>query len=413
MPSNEKTSPKNPTQTADINGQHLAQNGTNPVRNSLVSDIALKLDKAVSEVQAEAQAEKSAWRKHLIRSDDNIQPPVVLVSYGSENLLTAANSSFVSGAAKSGKSTFVETLLAGAIGSPAETYGFNIRRLSGNVVLIDTERSRYDFLKSVRRIIARAGYDPDSQPDNFHAIHTRRMFAVQRVELLEQVCEELKPELVVVDGWADFVSSINDEKENVALAQRLMDWEDRYQTHFLGVVHTTRTTQSEQARGWLGTCLINKGECNFYIKKQDGIHTVTVKDQRNAAEINDTIGFRYEKGFGFVGLNEAERADIKQDTALPNEQALALKVFKGAEELTYRGIWPAIARERKSKKTGTPISEQAACRWIRKMVEAGYIHQSDSGNYRLSEELLAMKGDPSSEQPTDSSNQSAKLNLLN
>lgn len=152
------------------------------------------------------------------RYDRFYKPPPedIILTIEGENVGSKGNFVAISGLPKSGKTTFLASIIASSfLFYPL----FDIKmKFSGNIGYFDTESSQNDFYKNIERIRTFAGYI--DLPDTFHAYNTRvDPFELQK-SLLETYINQHKPDVLIIDGLLDLVKNFNDESES----RQLMDW---------------------------------------------------------------------------------------------------------------------------------------------------------------------------------------------
>ncbi|MDE7026275.1 MAG: toprim domain-containing protein [Paramuribaculum sp.] len=213
------------------------------------------------------------------RIDFNNPPEesMMVISAQGVPLGTYDNIMCVTGSAGTGKSNYVSALIAGALVTnpdvhKIDTLGYdvapNIDRKA--VILFDTEQSERQLYKNSIRILQRAGID--SPPDFFYPLHLTAKTRKDRLEFIKDVFDALHFEkhgihLVVIDGGADLVKSVNDETECLALVDDLSKLAADYHTCIMCVVHLV--PNGLKLRGHLGSELQRKAAGIITIEKED------------------------------------------------------------------------------------------------------------------------------------------------
>lgn len=213
------------------------------------------------------------------RIDFNNPPEesMMVISAQGVPLGTYDNIMCVTGSAGTGKSNFVSALIAGAlITNPdkhkIDTLGYdvapNIDRKA--VVLFDTEQSERQLYKNSIRILERAGIE--SPPEFFYPLHLTAKTRKDRLDFIKKVFDALHFDnkgihLVVIDGAADLVKSVNDETECLSLVDDLSKLAADYHTCIMCVVHLV--PNGLKLRGHLGSELQRKSAGIITIEKED------------------------------------------------------------------------------------------------------------------------------------------------
>lgn len=197
-----------------------------------------------------------------------------------QRLFTTNNISSITGQAKSKKTMLVSVLIAAF--SSVKTVFEKIEgcQVEGKpmTMYFDTEQARYDTFKVISRIKDAGG---DLSRVNVWCL--REYTPKKRVKLIERALEKYAHNtgLVVIDGIADLVNSINDEEEANKIVSKLMKWTAEYNLHILTVIHQNKSGEIKNPRGHIGTAVMHKSECIIEVKKnEDRPEISVVKCQR-------------------------------------------------------------------------------------------------------------------------------------
>lgn len=218
-------------------------------------------------------------------------------------ICTPGNLTTVISRAKTGKTATLGAAVAAIVAAHndkhnLDTLGFTAPHTSEAVILIDTEQSPYDAWVCHDRAIKRA----DSEdPDWLHHHAMVGYTPKQLREGLTQVIAEAKAAhkgifTIILDGVADFVSSVNDEGETKEFIAWLRTLTVTHNCPCICVIHSNEGVKTgDDGRGHLGKELTRKAESNLLLKKsEDGITTITSEKQRKAPITEaDGISFRW------------------------------------------------------------------------------------------------------------------------
>lgn len=183
----------------------------------------------------------------------------------SSEIGTLGNISMFIGKAKQGKTFAVSMALAAAntgnwlfdklkIGLPED---------KKNVILFDTEQSRYHVQKVIKRIGKLSEQD---EPANLIAYGLRGNNAQECFEMVEYALYNTEHVgFVVIDGIRDLVTSINDEEQASFICAKLLKWSQELNCHIVVILHMNKGDTN--ARGHLGAELTNKCESVISIGK--------------------------------------------------------------------------------------------------------------------------------------------------
>lgn len=226
--------------------------------------------------------------KHRIKASDKIPPPeIALKMFVDENtnkyaiLGTLGNFSTFIGKAKAKKTFFVSIVVAALI-----SLDYIFRTFSGCLptnkrigLYFDTEQSKWHVQKVFKRICDLCGI---ADPENLIMYALRSVETKTRLAFIEKkIYETENLGFVVIDGVRDLVFDINSPEEASEMAGKLLKWSEELNIHIITVLHQNKGDGN--ARGHLGTELMNKSETVLAIEKKENsdISVVTPQFCRN------------------------------------------------------------------------------------------------------------------------------------
>lgn len=229
---------------------------------------------------------------------------------------------------KSGKSNFAGLLMAASASPEHQVLNGAIRSNLGQLKIlnIDTEQPLRDARRTLRRVMKTAGYDYCEQwnTHDIVSVSVKDIDEADRIMLVELAVRKYQPQLVFIDGIADLIESINDEKE----AKDVMSWMDylscEYNCAVVGMLHLNYN--SGKIGGWAGTQANKKFTDSFILKKDKSSGFFTVEHE-GRGESAPNLRFRIVCPLGQkVGWWDAVDANIPDMTS------------EDAEELEWRNI---------------------------------------------------------------------------
>lgn len=329
---------------------------------------------------------KSTYKKILFDDKRIIPKPPSIISIDESSIATAGNIITLSGQSKAGKSAVTSGMIAGMINpNPigVDTLGFNIIPNTERqaVLHFDTEQSYYNWHRNQNNILLRANLS--SKPDFYHSVYLREQDIAQRIESIEKSCKVLNEQFngihaVFIDGIADLVQSVNDEKECYDVISLLEKLSGKYNTVIIVIIHLNPGS-SEKSRGHLGSHLERKSESMVSVTKQKGSDVSKVKPflLRNAGGSDTpTIEFMWDKDkkqHSFIGYNYADNEKEKTKKEVGVETII--DILEENPSLSHTKLKKLLI-----EKTGT--SESTAKRAITSAVNKGII-QKENGKYSL------------------------------
>ena len=245
---------------------------------------------------------------------EEIKPPIIALeiknSDGSFSIWgTCGNFSAIIGKAKSRKS-FLTNIALSAATKGGEVLGLiksNILHKPG-VACFDTEQSKYHVQLAVRRVCDQTGI---SEPENLHVFGLRKYTPAERLEIIEFfIYNNPGIGLIVIDGIKDLITSINDEEQATMIVSKLLKWTEEMDTHIITVLHQNKSDSN--ARGHIGTELVNKAETVLSVTKAEGDTEISLVEPEQCRN-REPEGFAFEviDGLPVLASNVAMRTETK------------------------------------------------------------------------------------------------------
>ena len=220
----------------------------------------------------------------------NSPPPdePVIMSVAGVGVCHPGNITTVEAQQKAGKSAYVAAGLA-SIMAPVERdflgWSSNRNPRGGAVLHFDSEQSRGDHDKLVRRTLARAGLEEPRAWFNsacFTGWSVEEMQVAVRAAMADAVARVGGVHSVWLDGVGDMVHSPNDEQESFAFVRQLQQLAIEYSCSIIVILHLN-PGDTGKSRGHLGSELNRKSETVLRIKKDGcGVSTVATQCARHA-----------------------------------------------------------------------------------------------------------------------------------
>ena len=143
-----------------------------------------------------------------------------------------------------------------------------------HILIFDTEQPGFRVHRNGKKILALTNEEMMSRLLLFRL---RKYSPEERLRFIGQELEHKSNEnvgLVIIDGIRDLVTSINDERESVKISSLLMKWSERYNIHIMVILHQNKSDNN--ARGHLGSELVNKTECVLSVAIDDNKNEISV-----------------------------------------------------------------------------------------------------------------------------------------
>lgn len=239
-----------------------------------------------------ADALKEALSRRVTVSSPPAEP-VTRLFLADKPIATPGNIQTFTAKTKAGKTAAlgaaVASVLAAVLGTTAvrDTFKFRSSNPMGHaVIIIDTEQSPYDAWTCYKRILDRAG-DPVDPPWLLHlalvgySVSKRKAALAAVMEYAHKTFGGIF--LVILDGVAHFVSSVNEIEECNTMADWIRELSITYNTAMICVIHANEGDKSgDDSRGHLGKQLMRDAESNLLLKKVGEVTHITSEKQRKA-----------------------------------------------------------------------------------------------------------------------------------
>jgi hypothetical protein len=297
--------------------------------------------------------------------DKKIPKPEPIITIGTSFIATPGNIITIAGAPKSGKSNFiVSSIITGLLhlNGHVDTLGLTIKKneLGGLCLTIDTEHTPYQHDRLYRQAFRKS--QVNAQPDWLKNYLLRGLAADELMKnlalLLRYWAYHLNSVFIVIlDGVADFVESINDEKECNLLVRKLENLARQYNCVFVCVLHHNKGTKF--VRGHLGSQLERKSESVLTITNQGENNYIVEGTLLRNSKGFQSLRLCFEENEGFMiykGVAGSKKdSESAQEKRLQKFKTRKDEVFKGQKELPYQDFinWikeEFIAEERTAKK---------------------------------------------------------------
>lgn len=199
-----------------------------------------------------------------IKPSDNITKDQALLYMKAElemsltEVMTRGNISTLIGRAKGRKSYLLKLLIAVMKGYRDEQFKSEV---NGRIALFDTEQALYHVWRGTKQIEQML----NGWPIDIDVFGLRPDNTADRVSLIENYIYMNDPQVVFIDGIRDLITDINDATQATEIVGKLMKWSHEKKCHICCVLHQNKA--DENARGHIGTEVVNKSETVFSVNK--------------------------------------------------------------------------------------------------------------------------------------------------
>lgn len=261
--------------------------------------------------------------RHIIPQGVDIPKPESIFELSGIPVFTKKSISTLIGKAKVGKTTATAWIVSQCI------------RQSLTVLWVDTEQGEYYGSRTQYWILSIAGM---VKSEHLHYLDLKVFSPTDRYSMMEAAIKLYNPDLVIVDGIRDMVFDINDPSESTIRSGDMMRCADLYDCHILSVLHTNKG--NDNARGHIGTEMINKSETVISVNKDEAGNVVCSPEYTRSEPFSDFAFTRDSYGMpqlieGYMGYVEVAigRRSIKaSDYTIEQHREILDTVFSGNEE---------------------------------------------------------------------------------
>lgn len=276
----------------------------------------------------------------------------------------------ITGGEGSGKSHYAGALIAGALAgdTPVDTLGTTVVSSDAGhaVLLYDTEQSLPQLHKNTSIIMRRAGIS--TPPQTFKAYCLSCISRRERLQAIVQSMDRYYYQyggihLVVIDGIADLIRSVNDETESVELIEELYRLAGIYNTCIAVVLHLVPSGM--KIRGHLGSEIGRKASAVLSIERDEKrnvccLKTLKVRDG-NPLDV-PLLEFGWDKELGMHVCLGTRSPEAQQDRKRQELQTLVLELYRERNAYSSKELREAICRT-------FDVAESTAKSYIRFMKE--------------------------------------------
>ena len=191
---------------------------------------------------------------------------------GYSKISSIGNILTIVGKAKSRKTFFLSLIVSSFLKGENNNDIFRtiIPKDKNKILVFDTEQSNADAQVIFERVKNQINGE---SMDDFIVFGLRSMSPMDRLLFIEEMINNIEGVfLVIIDGIRDLISDINNANEATMITHKLMKWSGSRKLHIINVIHQNKIDTN--ARGHLGTELVNKSESVISIEKKNEVSIV-------------------------------------------------------------------------------------------------------------------------------------------
>ena len=303
------------------------------------------------------------WRKYRIKVTDTIQEPQPIIKQGDKIVVSRGNILTVQGRAKTYKTFLVSGMVAAALD---EGLGMNGTRDVNRVLYVDTEQSDAHTQIVLKRIYRLLDMPLDTEDDSVIMLALRKENATERLSYAIQAIEELRPDLVVIDGVRDLVADFNSIYESSKVVGKLMELSAAYNCAIVTIIHQNKGDNN--ARGHLGTELMNKSETVLQVVRDRSVATVAPVHCRNI-EVDE---------FSFTVIDGLPQLCDKPKATANREELLGI-----FSEIFTNSLWVKRREIVERLMIKMDMGERMAQRKVREAIKADILEEDPTNKRKI------------------------------
>lgn len=281
-----------------------------------------------------------------IKFSEELSPPSICLYLKNTPICSLGNISLITGKAKSKKTFFVGLAVSAVLSNKTfmRIFKGNLSDTQFKILYFDTEQSNYHVQKSAHRI---CNLIEISNPNNLIVYPLRKYSPDERLERINYAINNT-PDLVfvIIDGIRDLLTSINDENQSTKIISNLLKWSEEKNIHIMNVLHQNKGDKN--ARGHIGTELINKAETVLSITKDTANNDISIVEAQQCREKEpEPFAFEIDEN-GLPRIIEEWEPKSKKSKVneLTDDQNFKIikEVFKTTDSLKYKDLVSQIRK---------------------------------------------------------------------
>lgn len=214
-----------------------------------------------------------------VKSDTELPEENPILSIDGIPIFERGDIGAVKGKQKSGKSTVLKVMIAAWM--KGSLFRLKSEKEEAKVIYIDTEQKLQDVKKIVDDVIQLSGCTPQYVDSHLQIYSVRTLSYKVLFERTNLLVKSYRPDVIIIDGIVDYVSSFNDEEASHRLINELVVLCDLYRCTVLCVLHTNKAGDDHNMRGHLGTMMAQKAGIVIECSKHGDVITVSCSDSRH------------------------------------------------------------------------------------------------------------------------------------
>ena len=196
---------------------------------------------------------KPNWREREFRLENQYRIPEAIVSRKGRPVMTRGELTLITGVKKTFKTHIYQEVLKSTL-----IHGNTMFEAAPglNVLVLDTEQPPSRLQEQYSAMLSAVGLPASATPSQFRMFYLLGYSPQEMIVTLLESTNEYHPDIVIIDGIADFVDDINSYSQCAQLVTTLQKLAMEYDCSVVPIIH--QNPGSKKERGHLGTILGNK-----------------------------------------------------------------------------------------------------------------------------------------------------------
>lgn len=235
------------------------------------------------------------YNKFRIKSDTEVPEEVCVFNVGGIGCMPLGDLSAVKAEPKMGKTTALKKIVAAALKGESGQLSSNLK--APTIMWADTEQKIADAKRVIQDVKKMTGLSYNYIDKHLMLFSLRKTECKMMVDELLVGIKTYRPDVVILDGIAEFVDSVNDEGEAKKLIHQLMVCAEENFCSIVCVLHENKGGNRDM-KGHLGSQLTQKVAVVIECLKNNNVITVRCTDFRHQSTPEWSI--RYDENDNIV-----------------------------------------------------------------------------------------------------------------
>lgn len=214
------------------------------------------------------------------------------------------------GKQKTGKSAVLKVCAAALLSG--QQFRVKSELMEPTVLFIDSEQKMQDVKLIIDELKEMTQCTDEYIDQHLHLFSLRRKSYDSLLSDTRLLIEEIKPQVVFIDGLVDYVASFNDEVMSRELIHELLQICEEHGCAIVNVLHENKAADDQNMRGHLGTVLSQKAGSVLQCQKaKSGIISVSCPDARHGNM--PTWNIRFNSEGHLIDADQQRHAELQAE----------------------------------------------------------------------------------------------------